>query len=131
MTTQNPETRIQNASIKRVGTRRDVLIWRQHVGKYRHVKQPDLVISIGSPGMADSMAVVAVTITPDMIGKTIGVAVAAEFKTPRGRQAEEQAKWQRAFEARGGVYRLVRSEDEMEQLVEDVRSGRAFKRLAD
>lgn len=130
MGTQNHETRIQNASIKRVGSRRDVLIWRQHVGKFRHLNQPDLVISVGSPGMADSLAVVEVVITPEMVGRKIGVAVAAEFKTPTGKQAEEQQKWQRAFELRGGVYRLVRSEDEMEQLVEDVRSGRAFK-LAD
>lgn len=130
MGTQNKETRIQNECILQVGARRDVLIWRQHVGKYRHLNQPELVISVGSPGMADSLAVVEVVITPEMVGRKIGVAVAAEFKTPTGRQAEAQGKWQRAFEARGGIYRLVRSPDEMEQLVEDVQSGRLF-RVAD
>lgn len=123
---QNPETKVQNASLLKIGQRRDALVWRQQVGKYRHLNQPSLVVSIGTPGMADSLGVVAVTITQDMVGKTIGAAVAAEFKTATGRQAEAQQNWQRAFQARGGVYRLVRSPEEMEQLVEDVANGKAW-----
>lgn len=130
MGTQNPETRIQNASIKQVGCRPDVLIWRQHVGHFRHLHREDQIISVGSPGMADSLAVVRVVITQDMVGKVVGVAVAPEFKTAKGKQGEQQAKWQRAFEARGGVYRLVRSPEEMDTLVDDVQHGRPFK-LAD
>lgn len=121
---QNPETRVQNASFLAVGQRRDTMIWRQQVGKYRHLNEPNLIVSIGVPGMADSMGVVQVTITPDMVGKKIGVAIAPEFKTKTGRQAEAQKLWQAAFEARGGVYRLIRSPEEMVQLVEDVKNGR-------
>lgn len=76
--------------------------------------------------MPDSFMVVAVTITPEMVGRTIGVAVAPEFKTAKGAQEDDQKKWQRAFEARGGVYRLVRSPEEMTALVDDVQSGRAL-----
>lgn len=123
---QNPETKIQGRCFLAVGQNPAVLVWRQQVGRYHPINQPNVLVNIGTPGMADSLAVVAVTITPEMLGKTIGVAVAAEFKTATGRQAEAQKKWQRAFEARGGVYRLVRSPEEMEQLVEDVRSGAAF-----
>lgn len=123
---QQPEAKIQNASLLRVGQRPDTIIWRQHVGKYRHLNQPNLVVSIGTPGMADSLGVVAVTITPEMVGRQIGVAIAAEFKTATGKQAEAQRHWQQAFQARGGVYRVVRSPDEMEQLVEDVRNGKAW-----
>lgn len=122
----NKETSIQNQCFLRVGCRPDVLTWRQQVGKYRHLHQPDKIVSIGTPGMSDSMMVVAVTIDESMIGKTVGVAVAPEFKTGSGRQSAAQQNWQRAFEARGGVYRLVRSPEEMEQLVDDVKSGRAF-----
>ena len=121
---QNPETRVQNGSFLAVGQRKDVMVWRQQVGKYRHLNQPNLLVSIGVPGMADSMGVVAVEITPEMVGKTIGVAIAPEFKTATGRQAEAQKLWQAAFEARGGVYRLIRSPEEMVQFVEDVKHGR-------
>lgn len=68
--------------------------------------------------------VVAVTITPDMVGQTIGVAVAPEFKTSSGQQSGSQRTWQLAFQARGGVYRLVRSAADMVALVDDVQAGR-------
>lgn len=130
MTTYKREKNIQNASFIQVGSRPDCMVWRQHVGKFRHLQQPEQIISVGDPGMADSMMVVAITVTSDMVGKTIGAAVAPEFKAAAGRQSAVQKNWQRAFEARGGIYRLVRSPEEMEQLVEDVKSGRLF-RMAD
>ena len=121
---QNSETRVQNSAFLAVGQRPDVIVWRQHVGKYRHLHHPDTIVSVGQPGMADSMMVVAVEITPEMVGRKLGVAVAVEFKTEKGRQAEAQKAWQRAFESRGGIYALVRSAGEMVKLVEDVQNGR-------
>ena len=123
--TQNRETReAQNPALLAVGARPDVLIWRQQSGVFRSYDDPQRVVRVGVPGLADSLAVVAVTVTPDMVGKTIGVAVAPEFKTAKGRQSEAQRLWQRAFEARGGIYRLVRSAADMLQLVQDVQRGR-------
>lgn len=123
----NKETNIQNLSLLAVGKNPTVLAWRQHVGRYRHLHQQNTIVTIGKPGMPDSMMVVAVTITPEMVGRTVGVAVAAEFKAATGRQEAKQKAWQRAMEARGGVYRLVRSPEEMTALVDDVQSGRAFE----
>lgn len=107
-----------------VGQRDDVLIWRQQSGLFRQFEAPHTPVRVGLPGMADAGMIVAVTITPDMVGKTIGVAVQPEFKAARGRQSESQANWQAAVEQRGGIYRLVRSPDELSQLVEDVQHGR-------
>lgn len=122
---QNRETRqAQNPALLAVGARPDVLVWRQQSGVFRSYDDPSRMVRIGVPGLADSMAVVAVTITPDMVGKTIGCAVAAEFKTDTGRQSAPQKLWQAAFTKRGGVYRLVRSADDMCQLVADVQAGR-------
>lgn len=122
---QNRETReAQNPALLAVGARPDVLVWRQQSGVFRSYNDPQRVVRIGVPGIADSLAVVAVTITPDMVGKTIGVAVAPEFKTSSGRQSQPQKDWQAAFEKRGGVYRVVRSAAEMLGLVADVQSGR-------
>ncbi len=126
---QNPETRIQQKCLLTVGKRLDVLAWRQQVGKYRRLDS-DAVVSIGDVGMADVGMVVSVEITPEMVGKRVGVYVGVEFKTATGRQRPEQKDWQRVIESRDAVYRIVRSESEMIALVDDVKSGRAFREQA-
>lgn len=124
----NRETRtVQHPALLAVGARPDVLAWRQQAGLFRAYDNPDRVVRVGLPGMADAGMIVAVTITPDMVGKTIGVAVQPEFKAGRGQQSEPQQNWQRAVEARGAVYRLVRSPNDMQQLVADVQHGRAWR----
>ena len=122
---KNRETRtVQNPALLAVGARPDVMAWRQQSGMFRAFDDPTKVVRIGQLGMADSMAVVAVTITPEMVGKTVGVAVAPEFKTTKGTQSDSQKAWQAAFEARGGIYRLIRSAADMLALVSDVQAGR-------
>lgn len=123
MSKQNGETKIQNAALLAVGQRPDVLAMRMHSGCFRSMDDPDKIVRVGQPGLADTMMIVAVTIDETMIGKTVGVAVAAEIKTAKGRQSDSQRNWQKAFEARGGVYRLVRSPDDMLAAVEGVKRG--------
>ncbi len=122
---KNKETRtVQNPAMLAAGGRRDVLVWRQQSGLfYTHDGNP---VRVGLPGMADAGMIVAVTVTPEMVGKTIGVAVQPEFKTRGGRQSEPQQNWQAAVEKRGGVYRLVRSAAEMDQLIADVQNGKVW-----
>lgn len=120
---QNGETKIQNTALLAVGQRPDVLAMRMQSGVFRSYDDPDKIIRVGQPGLADTMMIVAVTIDESMIGKTVGLAVAAEIKTARGRQSDAQRNWQRAFEARGGVYRLVRTPEQMVDLVAMVQRG--------
>lgn len=120
---RNAETNIQNQALLAVGQRDDVLAMRLQSGCFRAMDAPDKIVRIGQPGLADTMMVVAVTIDASMIGKTIGVAVAGEIKTTKGRQSDAQKRWQAAFEARGGIYELIRSPGQMLELVERVRSG--------
>ena len=96
---------------------------RLQSGVFRAYDDPDKIVRIGQPGLPDTMMLVATKITPDMIGKTVAVAVAAEIKTARGRQSDAQRAWQRAFEARGGTYELVRTPDQMVALVDRVQRG--------
>lgn len=124
---RNAETNLQNAAFSAVGQHDDVMIWRQVVGVFRSRTNKRRVIRAGVRGMSDSLMIVGVTITPDMIGKRIGVAVGVEFKTEAGRQSDAQKRWQKAFEARGGVYRVVRSATDIVQLVENVKTGEAWK----
>lgn len=121
---KNRETRtVAHPALLAVGQRPDVLIWKQPVGLFRQYEPPHAPVRVGTPGQSDAMAVVAVTITPDMVGKTIGVAVAPEFKTTGGKPSQRQKDWRAAFEARGGIYDLVRSPADMVELVARVQRG--------
>ena len=123
----NPETRVQNACLLATGDYPDVLAWRQQSGVFRTM-DGNRVVSVGDPGMADLGLIVPVTITADMVGKTIGVCAQPEVKTRRGRQADDQQTWQAAVARAQGIYRLVRSADDMHKLIADVRSGKAWPR---
>ena len=68
---QQLEQKLLNAGLLAIGQRRDVIVNRQHVGKYRALFG-DAVISIGTPGMADLSMAVSVCITPEMVGTVIG-----------------------------------------------------------
>lgn len=124
----NPETKIQNACFLAASRHPDVLVFRQQSGVFRAMNDNNRVVRVGVPGMADSGMIVPVTITADMVGQTVGIAVQAEFKTRTGKQAEAQHTWQAAVRRCAGIYRLVRSATEMEALIQDVKSGKAFKR---
>jgi hypothetical protein len=112
----------QNPALLAVGCDPDVMIWRNQVGTFRAFDNPDRIVKIGTKGSADSIGVVAVTVTPEMVGRTIGVAIAAEFKTATGRQSPDQKAWQAAFEKRGGMYRVIRDESQMVEFVRSVKS---------
>jgi hypothetical protein len=125
---QTRETKtVAHPAMLAVGLDPCVMIWKQPVGLFRALTDPDRKVMVGTPGQSDAIAVVKVQITPDMVGKTIGVAVAPEFKTKTGKHAENQKDWRRAFEARGGIYRLVRSAADMLRLIEEVKNGQAFR----
>lgn len=125
---QQRETRtVAHPALLAVGCDPDVMVWKQPVGLFRALNDPDRKVTVGVKGQADSIGVVRVTITPEMVGKTIGVAFAPEFKTPKGPQKEHQEAWQRSFEARGGLYRLIRSAADMVAFVREIKDGTAFR----
>lgn len=73
----------------------DALFWRVNVGIGW---SPDgRVTRYGLPGQAD------------IAGVLRGRHVEIEVKTPKGRQSQQQERWQRAVERAGGTYVLARS----------------------
>jgi hypothetical protein len=103
----NRETSIQNAILIEL-SKNGVLAWRNHVGKFRALDDPQRLISVGVPGMADIIACVPLVITQEMVGITIGAAVGIEVKTKTGKQRKEQQLWELALTRHGGVYTVLR-----------------------
>ena len=121
MARKKHEARIQKEAMLAIGQRPDALILRQQSGYFRSIDDPQRIVRVGAVGISDAMAVVSVEVTQQMVGKRIGVAVGVEFKTEKGRQSAAQKCWQTALEKRGGVYRIVRSEEEAARLVDEVK----------
>jgi hypothetical protein len=62
------------------------------------------------PGSADLIGWRSVTITPDMVGRTVAVFCSIEVKTPAGKLRPDQANWQAQVEEAGGIAIVARSE---------------------
>ena len=119
----NAETNLKNEILLALGCLPDVYIQNQPTGRFRGYDNPDRVVKIGTPGQADLAAVVAVTITPDMVGQTVGLAWYPEVKTAKGTQRETQELWQLAVEKRGARYDLVRSPAQALEILAAIRRG--------
>lgn len=114
------ETNIQNISLiaaSQIGS----MLWRNQSGVF--YTRSGQTVRVGTPGTPDSLGVVPVKITPEMVGQTIGIAVACEFKAKKGRQSDDQKRWQRNFEERGGKYALIREPDQIVEFITKIKKG--------
>jgi len=124
---RNLETNIQNSILLGLSGSGH-LVWRNQVGVFRGAHD-ERRIRVGVPGQGDIMAVVPVTVTEDMVGQTIGLAVNIEVKTERkgSAQSAQQKRWEGAWRERGGLYLIARSSDEaasiLNGLLSRLRSG--------
>lgn len=120
--TNSTERSIQSAIHLAIGSRPDCRLWRQNVGTGWTgdvSRRPDGSVFIRNArplhaglcvGSGDLIGIQRVTITPDMVGQTVGIFVSMECKTATGRVRPEQANWAnvlRDFGARAGVVRSV------------------------
>lgn len=115
---RNPETNIANEILLELGgVNGGCLAWKQVTGNFRAMDNPERIVSVGTPGLSDIMTVVPVTVTSDMVGKTLGLAVAIEVKTLTGKQRKAQQLWQLAMERRSGIYLIARSAQQAREQV--------------
>lgn len=114
---------VQNPALLAASAVPGVLAFRQQSGVFRAMDDPARVVRVGLPGMADAGLIVAVEITPDMVGRVIGASLQMEFKTAAGRQAADQRSWAEAVRRAGGVYELVRSADQVPEIIGRIRRG--------
>ena len=103
--TQRETIETRTPLMKRLGRLPDWLVWRNYVGKVKSL-HGDTIFSIGTEGQPDLYAVRKITVTPEMVGTTIGVAYAIETKVKGGKQSPAQRAYESAWQMRGGIYRL-------------------------
>lgn len=86
-----------------LGQRDDVMLFRINVGKFRPLHGDQNRVIQSAPNG-----------TPDLLGVIKpGTALAIEVKSAKGAQRAEQIAFQKAWEARGGIYILARSVDDV------------------
>ena len=93
-------------------TKAGVTHYEKTVGDGLFVSESSVFFRVNSgvaKGFGGSFMKLAPKGTADIIGVVRGRAVALEVKTSVGKQSKDQKAWQRAWEARGGVYAVVRT----------------------
>lgn len=74
--------------------------------------------STGLPeGFHDTFGIVPVTITPDMVGQTIGVFFSVEYKDTDGQATPEQLNFRQAIKRNGGRSGIARSAQDAVDIV--------------
>ena len=111
----NPES-VLMAEIMLALSEAGCLVCRQHVGTFRPL-YGGAPIKIGFEGLSDIGAIVPRIVTPEMVGRMVGIAAQIEVKSPTGRESEAQGMYGRAVKNKGGIYVLARSVADVQHIV--------------
>lgn len=115
------EHNIQALSLIQASQNKGVYIFRNQVGTfYTRSGQP---VKVGVIGSADAIGFCSVVIDESWLGRTVPIFFGAEYKTTKGRQREEQKQWEKHITSLGAPYRLIRSPEEMQIYIEDIKLG--------
>lgn len=95
--------------------------FRNNVGAYKSPKGHYITFGVGEKGGSDLICITPVMITPDMVGKKIGVFTAIEVKTPTGRPTKEQEKFIDAVLRFGGYAGIARSPDDALKITKGIK----------
>jgi penicillin-binding protein-related factor A (putative recombinase) len=105
------EKATQEAALQLLTAKR-IFHYRQNTGSYersyttKNGVAKKSYIAYGTPGATDILAVIK--------GKYVGI----EIKDTKGKQSEDQVKFQEALEKAGGTYLLIRNIDDLIQFLE-------------
>lgn len=119
------EKAIQNDTLVSVSSLPQTMCWRNNTGEAWQGKRakfyPGTTIPVppGTVVLVEARPVkFGLTGSADILGATAGRPLAIEVKDATGRQEDDQVKFQRAWEAAGGVYLLVRDPEDARRRVE-------------
>jgi len=116
----NPETKLQNLQMLAL-SQAGCLVWRAEtagawVGKVIYKDNQTVMLANARmiqaglcKGGSDIIGIRPTVITQDMVGKTVGVFIADEVKTSKGRATKEQLRFIEAVNNAGGIAGIARS----------------------
>lgn len=93
------------------------LAFRNNCGQYTTQQGHPVRYGVGNPGGSDLIGITPVTITADMIGKTIGVFTAVEVKASGGRASPNQTRFIDTILSLGGFAGIARSSDDAIKII--------------
>lgn len=94
--------RLKNEILLALGCSSKILIWNNPTGVFRGLHD-NTITRVGMPGQPDIIAIASPS------GRFVGI----EVKTGTGRLSEAQKNWKAQAEARGALYIVARSVDEV------------------
>lgn len=99
----------------------DVRLFRMQSGMYRALYNEQHV-SVGVPGMSDTIGMVSRIVTPAMVGRRVAIYTAIEVKSATGHTARARRERQDAFivmvREQGGIAGYARSVDDALKLIQ-------------
>lgn len=98
-------------------SRGDTRLLRNNCGQSRTDDGRVIRYGVGNPGGSDLIGIKTITVTPDMVGKRIGVFTAIEVKTPTGKATEQQQRFLSMVGVMGGIAGVARSVDDARKLL--------------
>jgi hypothetical protein len=83
-------------------------LWRNNTGAIKDAE--GRLVRFGlCKGSSDIIGITPITITPDMIGKRVGIFTAIEVKTPKGKATDEQINFIQRVRDLGGFAGVARN----------------------
>ena len=121
---RKPESAVQSAILLALGSHPDVRLFSNPVGEAwagRTVRAEGGAVLLANAsrvryglaiGSADLVGVRRLVITPDMVGRTVGVFLSVEVKAEDGSPGPGQIPWRDMVRAMGGLAGIARSPEE-------------------
>lgn len=100
-----------------IGINPEVRLFRNNCGTATDPRTGNFIRYGLSPGSSDLIGIRKVTITPDMVGQTIGVFTSLEVKTDTGKPSTDQKKWLSMVTAFGGIAGVARSPQDARRIL--------------
>jgi hypothetical protein len=94
-------------------------LFRNNSGVARYPDGSAVKYGVASPGGSDLIGWTQVTITPEMVGKTLAVFTAPEVKAGTTKTTKEQKSFLSVVSSSGGISGIVRSQNDMELMLND------------
>lgn len=111
------ESHVQQA-VRLALSRAGVVAFRNNVGQCTTDDGRVIRYGVCNPGGSDLLGWTPVTVTPDMVGRTVAIFTAIECKGPRGKPSDAQLTFIDAVQRAGGFAGIARSPEEAVEIVQ-------------